>query len=337
MLQVQERVSPDLGEYSFDDVARVASEVGSLFAHWQNDECQSTKNHLLEIEDGNSGRVRLVDFYNAALHKGIYQFTETINYLRQLGTLDESDELTPRVIIPNYVAGRSNCVARTSYYEVCCLDSCEGIFGKLEAQLSKSIVTAEEVGRIEGVLSGGLLRRRLDEIATHHGGDIPLHGRLFAQWMHLAHPRECPYPHLSGTVYYNSIENWETETGERSGLTMKEIEHWSTHLAELNQQRIQDNTEPQEDHVGGMWSMEEELVTISQKPPLGNVAKTMMRDGRSWLLESFSSVQWFLEWDNALLFSAGLAGSILYYFRARGASAGSKGRRPRPWNDRWSV
>ena len=36
-------------------------------------------------------------------------------------------------------------------------------------------------------------------IASHQGGKIPLHGRLFAQWMHHVYPRDYAYPHLSGT------------------------------------------------------------------------------------------------------------------------------------------
>ena len=27
---------------------------------------------------------------------------------------------------------------------------------------------------------------------------IPLHARLFAQWLHHAYPRECSFPHASG-------------------------------------------------------------------------------------------------------------------------------------------
>ena len=42
--------------------------------------------------------------------------------------------------------------------------------------------------------------RRLEETAKQHGGKVPLHGRLFAQWMHHAYPRECPYPHVTGTT-----------------------------------------------------------------------------------------------------------------------------------------
>merc|ERR1719272_58233 len=269
MLDIQNSMTPDLETYSFDDVAGVAAEVGSLFAHWQNDECKGTRQLLHDMEEEGTGRVSLVNFYNAALHEGKYQFTETINYLRHMGTLDESDELHPRVIIPNYIVGRSNCVARTSYYSVCCLDECEDLFGSLERKLGKPSATVLEItSAVEGFdkwESGlsPLLRRRLAEIATHHNGLIPLHGRLFAQWMHLAYPHECQYPHKTGTVYYDSMEKWEAETGERSGSTMKELEHWSQHLGQLAANRGE--TAVEEDHMSGMWSMEEELV-VHHKP-----------------------------------------------------------------------
>merc|ERR1719201_3185163 len=44
------------------------------------------------------------------------------------------------------------------------------------------------------------LHHRLDEVAKHHGGRVPLHGRLFAQWLHYAYPRECTFPHIAGTI-----------------------------------------------------------------------------------------------------------------------------------------
>merc|ERR1719413_222807 len=44
------------------------------------------------------------------------------------------------------------------------------------------------------------LLSRLGEIADHHNGLVPLHGRLFAQWLHHAYPLECPYPHEAGTT-----------------------------------------------------------------------------------------------------------------------------------------
>merc|ERR1719400_2486429 len=46
------------------------------------------------------------------------------------------------------------------------------------------------------------------EIAHHHGGDVPLHGRLFMQWMHHAFPEECQFPHVSGTTSPVSQDDW---------------------------------------------------------------------------------------------------------------------------------
>merc|ERR1712224_406959 len=44
------------------------------------------------------------------------------------------------------------------------------------------------------------LSKKLWEVAQHHGDQIPLHGRLFQQWLHYVKPQECPYPHKRGSV-----------------------------------------------------------------------------------------------------------------------------------------
>eukprot|EP00927_Polykrikos_kofoidii_P066844 TRINITY_DN62404_c0_g1_i1.p1 TRINITY_DN62404_c0_g1~~TRINITY_DN62404_c0_g1_i1.p1 ORF type:complete len:593 (-),score=74.75 TRINITY_DN62404_c0_g1_i1:59-1837(-) len=272
-------IAPGLNVFGFDDVARVAAEVSVRFSQWLQDECSVTKDSLVEMEDRDSGRVRLVDFYRAALEGGKYQFTETINFLRQHGTLDESDDLNPKIIIPNYVAGSSNCVARTSYYSVCCLDECEDLFAQIERRLKKPTATVAEIASavlstskmsmksartIEGLPE--LYHRRLGEVATHHRGLVPLHGRLFAQWMHLVFPRMCAYPHKTGSVYYKAIEAWENETGERSGISMGDLEHWTNHFHEISGSRGSGrrggSSEQVDDHLSGMWSMEEELVVV---------------------------------------------------------------------------
>merc|ERR550532_2306331 len=49
---------------------------------------------------------------------------------------------------------------------------------------------------------------RLDNIAVRHGGRVPLHGRLFMQWLHHAYPHECPYPHVSGTTNPMTQDDW---------------------------------------------------------------------------------------------------------------------------------
>merc|ERR1719203_1329310 len=69
------------------------------------------------------------------------------------------------------------------------------------------------------------LLRRLDSVAAHHGGRVPLHGRLFAQWMHHAYPRECRYPHVAGSTDPSktliTIDNYEDNSA-----TEQEMRHY---------------------------------------------------------------------------------------------------------------
>merc|ERR1739848_234658 len=65
---------------------------------------------------------------------------------------------------------------------------------------------------------------RLNEIAENHGGKVPLHGRLFAQWMHHAFPRECPFPHLSGTTNPLTPDEWLDMTGEEVNASTAEMQ-----------------------------------------------------------------------------------------------------------------
>merc|ERR1719487_80796 len=57
------------------------------------------------------------------------------------------------------------------------------------------------------------LRAKLDAVATLHNGNVPLHGRLLAQWLHFAFPRECPYPHAAGTLNPQTPARWEAAGG----------------------------------------------------------------------------------------------------------------------------
>jgi hypothetical protein len=41
---------------------------------------------------------------------------------------------------------------------------------------------------------------QLEEIASLHNGTVPLHGRLFAQWLHYVFPRDCIFPHKVGST-----------------------------------------------------------------------------------------------------------------------------------------
>merc|ERR1711924_193600 len=69
------------------------------------------------------------------------------------------------------------------------------------------------------------LLARLEEIANGPHGTVQLHGRLFAQWLHHAFPRECPYPHVSGTTNPLTPDEWLAATGEESEFaTEKEMQ-----------------------------------------------------------------------------------------------------------------
>ena len=107
----------------------------------------------------------------------------------------------PRVIITNYLTSPTNCIASSSFYSVCCMDECEGLLGHLEREIAAPEATSARIATVVSHLSSSsvvaprklpqALLDRLEEIASHHGGSVPLHGRLFSQWLHHAFPREC--------------------------------------------------------------------------------------------------------------------------------------------------
>jgi len=52
---------------------------------------------------------------------------------------------------------------------------------------------------------------------------VPLHGRLFAQWMHHAYPLECPYPHEQGTTNPQTPAEWSRQTGQTSSASEEDM------------------------------------------------------------------------------------------------------------------
>merc|ERR1719473_556416 len=133
--ETHKSVVPKRDYLYFNEVENVIAEIGERYGRFQDIECRQFKDWLMAIEDpgvGGAGRVRISEFYGQALNHGKWQFSESIDYLRRLGALDESDVSNPRVIIPNYVSGQSNCLGGSKYYSVCCFDECESIMGRLE-------------------------------------------------------------------------------------------------------------------------------------------------------------------------------------------------------------
>jgi len=209
------------GALAFEEVGRIVDDVHDRYGKWQNAECLDMKDRLLALEDTRgSGRVSLARFYSGR-DSAEWQFSESVDYLRQLGALDESDPKRLRVIVPNYIGGANNCLASAGLYDVCCINECEALMGELEREIAAPAAPASQVSNAVSQISSSSvdaprnltasLLGRLDEVATRNGGSVPLHGRLFAQWMHHAFPNECPYPHVSGSTAPKKPDEWMAE------------------------------------------------------------------------------------------------------------------------------
>merc|ERR1719251_801462 len=229
---------------SFDEALSFMMELGHRFGKYQNLECHGLKNKLVELEYQGSGRVPLSRFYAGGLD-GDWQFKESVDYLRNIGALDETDSSRPSVVIPNYIISQSNCLTSSSFYSVCCSDECEALVLHLEKEIAAPSAPPTRIADVVSSLHSDTvvaprnlsvtLLRRLDDIAGLHGGLVPIHGRLFSQWMHHSYPRECPFPHVSGTMNpmspdewmaVNGIENLEASVDEmlmHSSVTHEEI------------------------------------------------------------------------------------------------------------------
>jgi len=276
--EVQQSVAPKRDYFYYSDVASLVEEVGDRYGRWQDHECRSLKDSLVDMEDpgtGGAGRVRLADFYDAALNQGKWQFVESVEYLRELGALDESSPDNLRVIIANYVNGPSNCVASSSYYSVCCVNECDELLGNLEMQISAPEASPEDILALVSALPSSTvqgsrtlpswLTHRLHEVATHHDGLVPLHGRLFGQWMHYAFPRECPFPHVLGTTRPQTAEAWVEESQQDFAASAMDMKHYISMSAP--HQRRATETGALEDVLAlesAMWTMEEELVVCRE-------------------------------------------------------------------------
>jgi len=252
------------GQYSFNEAKEAVKGVTKKFAHWWENECQVIKESLVAIDKTGTGRVPLSDFYGANAD-GEWRFGESEAYLRELGALDESAPAKGKqVIIPNYLQGASNCIVATSEYLLCCVNECEPFLNELEEAVGGPLATQEQVLELVGNMTNiddesptidSNLRTQLARIAEINAGMIPLHGRLFAQWLHYVFPRECAFPHKAGTA----VAVTPFQYGDNFVATQDEVANYA---ADRDNETTSYVTLDQQEETAWMsqWSEDEELL-----------------------------------------------------------------------------
>jgi len=216
--------NPFKKDFYFEDVLSMVTEYHKSYGRRQRDECTSMREELAMRDPSGMGRVPLHKFHAKTGAVGsIFDFREGKEYLREIGALDESDPQRPKVIIPNYVQGPWNCLARSGYYAICCVNECEGLMNAIEGHFESPTVAPEPLLEVVSNLSSATLegpralpntlQRKLHEIAKLHDGEVPIYGRLFAQWIHFAFPYECPYPSRESRSFTKEmfIPAWEVK------------------------------------------------------------------------------------------------------------------------------
>jgi hypothetical protein len=259
--ELRSEVLGDQTSFSFFDLATLMMKFGERFGQWQNFECVNQKKRLMELEGKEKGCVPISNFYKPMLTSGgkDWHFAETPEYLMALGVVDSRDSANMKVMVPNYLNSPSNCIATSHFYLICCIDECETLLGHVEQFVKGAFAHPQELARIVSNLSSStepanrtltpLQLRRLESIATKHEGKVPIHGRLFMQWMHNVYPRECAYPQLSGSFTPLTPDEWFNAKGAEANASLEEM-------------RIVSETAsvtPSVDGQCGRWQDEEEL------------------------------------------------------------------------------
>lgn len=215
------------GALSFPAAERLLAEVHRRYSWVQHSDCREMKDTLLSMEYSRaSGRITFEKFNATSTGDkdvGVkWDFGETLEDLQKIGALDESDPSSPKLVVANYIYNPGNCLASSELHKVCCIDECEVLLSEVEKAVGAPTGAPAEIVRAVAELEtatveaprnlSAALLTRLGEVAQRHGARVPLHGRLFAQWMHHAFPNECAQPISSSNTATRTVEEYMRES-----------------------------------------------------------------------------------------------------------------------------
>ena len=73
---------------NLEDTLGIVEELAHSYGQWQNMECRQMKADLMDLDADVDGRIPLGKFYGR-VDNTKYQFTESMQYLQEVGALDE--------------------------------------------------------------------------------------------------------------------------------------------------------------------------------------------------------------------------------------------------------
>eukprot|EP00930_Biecheleria_cincta_P068527 TRINITY_DN5600_c0_g1_i1.p1 TRINITY_DN5600_c0_g1~~TRINITY_DN5600_c0_g1_i1.p1 ORF type:complete len:891 (+),score=208.96 TRINITY_DN5600_c0_g1_i1:53-2725(+) len=189
--------------YSYKAVQKVFEHAFVEYGRFQNTDCVEMKEQLRGMDPSGSGRVSLKAFYSAP-ENAKFHFTEAPKHMHKLGLLDSTNRQAPSVLVTNYVDSATNCLGAAPHFSICCISACTSLMMQIEAALKAPTGSAATLLSIVSNLTGSEeresramlpeLAEKLNDIGQRNGGQIPLHGQLFAQWLHYVEPYKCMYP-----------------------------------------------------------------------------------------------------------------------------------------------
>eukprot|EP00929_Paragymnodinium_shiwhaense_P062622 TRINITY_DN3126_c0_g1_i1.p1 TRINITY_DN3126_c0_g1~~TRINITY_DN3126_c0_g1_i1.p1 ORF type:complete len:546 (-),score=140.50 TRINITY_DN3126_c0_g1_i1:171-1808(-) len=248
------------GTFSRSDMKSASEQVSRHLGQFLDNDCGQMKSALLEADERSSGRISLTNFYKQGKEHGLH-FVEKPEFLRNLGALDESRPGEAQVLVPNFLLAQSNCLVDTGFYSVCCINRCESVMAQLEGFIAAPDATPVEIVKamadLEFESARPLTRKevqRLEVAARRNGGQIALHGRIFAQWLHFVFPRDCPMPHAPGSAGPLSASEWMQVNEAKSAMSPWEVDEYLN-----NAQTVE--VDPDEEEKS-LWSDEEEILYL---------------------------------------------------------------------------